>query len=287
MIVIGVAMMWSSYNATQYHSVRSEESKEYDACFIETSKGILEELAKIKESNRPDSVLEAVVASQIMILKRQDDLVNDIRQETNNNLEKTHALLSFWVGVMALLGILVPLLLQFKLRHNAEMEIEKIKEECHKLIGRIEESKKDLDYLNDKLRSQDCLNELSVVRIDSEYRLLPEMGYSQGVLRRIWAQAMDNFHTLVGLLFEHEKDCERTHIELIGYMVHISAALSIVARGTARGRYRSVRWCIGRIRGTIGIVARQEYKNWQELHNLLEVLVKDLRTVNFDDSDMR
>lgn len=297
-LTIGGIMIFSSYKATQYHYVLSEESKQYDSYFRETSKGILEELAHIKEKNIQDSILESVVASQIMILKRQDDLVNDIRQETNNNIEKAHALLSFWVGILALLGVFVPLILQFKMHHYAKKDIEDLKRELiseiNVLMNEVRGEKRalgivmaDMGKLRDDLEPQRYLNDISSIRVNAEQGFLPELGESRGIFRRMWEQSMDNFSHLIDSFFEQRCDCEQTRIQLIGCLIHTSAALIEVTRDSSRRRHRAVRRGIERLRETIRMVVYHNYPNWRVLHDELEALLQELRSMNFDDSDRR
>ena len=68
--------------------------------------------------------------SQKQLLIRQDQLIDDVRQETNNIINKMNGWLGFWMGVMAILGVFVPIALQLKLyRENRDTE-ERLRQEC-------------------------------------------------------------------------------------------------------------------------------------------------------------
>lgn len=61
--------------------------------------------------------------SQRLLFMRQDQLTDDIRQETNNMINKMNGWLGFWMGVMAILGVFVPIALQLKLyRENRDYD---------------------------------------------------------------------------------------------------------------------------------------------------------------------
>lgn len=87
-----------------------------------------------KEVNKyliPLSEVLKIRESQKLLLMRQDQLTDDIRQETNNIINKMNGWLGFWMGVMAILGVFVPIALQFKLyRDNRDIE-EKLTKRCH------------------------------------------------------------------------------------------------------------------------------------------------------------
>lgn len=77
--------------------------------------------------------LDSLQASYSMIKDTQERVINDIRQETNNNLDKISAWLSFWVAILALLGVFVPFAFQFFVYKREKDEIQKRHEEIKKL----------------------------------------------------------------------------------------------------------------------------------------------------------
>lgn len=63
--------------------------------------------------------IESLKQTQKTLIARQDKMADDLRQETNNMINKVNGWLSFWMGVMAVLGVFVPIALQFKLYREA------------------------------------------------------------------------------------------------------------------------------------------------------------------------
>ena len=57
----------------------------------------------------PLSDILKVRESQKLLIMRQDQLIDDVRQETNNIINKMNGWLGFWMGVMAILGVFVPI----------------------------------------------------------------------------------------------------------------------------------------------------------------------------------
>lgn len=76
--------------------------------------------------------IENIKKAQKTLIARQDKMADDLRQETNNMINKVNGWLSFWMGVMAVLGVFVPIALQFKLyreTRDSDRELKKQHEE--------------------------------------------------------------------------------------------------------------------------------------------------------------
>ncbi len=70
-----------------------------------------------------DSVNNKILQNQEIISDRQADLINDIRQETNNNLDKHSAWLAFWITVLGFIGVACPIAYQFLNSFKMEKEL--------------------------------------------------------------------------------------------------------------------------------------------------------------------
>lgn len=90
----------------------------------------------------PLSEVLKVREAQKQLLIRQNQLVDDIRQETNNIINKMNGWLGFWMGVMAILGVFVPIALQFKLYRESRDQDAKLRQECQKELDHIREETK-------------------------------------------------------------------------------------------------------------------------------------------------
>lgn len=65
--------------------------------------------------------------------------LDDIRQETNNVINKLNGWFSFWMGILALVGVLIPAILQLKIQYDNK---EKLKSELGKLkVLQLEQEK--------------------------------------------------------------------------------------------------------------------------------------------------
>lgn len=73
----------------------------------------IDELKK-KKSYSDKEMIEIMWENQKVLNSRYDNILADIRQESNNTIEKVTAELNFWVAVLAFLGVLVPIAITFK-----------------------------------------------------------------------------------------------------------------------------------------------------------------------------
>lgn len=69
---------------------------------------------------------ERMLNAQTEIIKRQDALADDLRQETNNLINKFNGWIGFWLGIIAILGVIIPIALQFKLSKESKDEIQNL-----------------------------------------------------------------------------------------------------------------------------------------------------------------
>ena len=74
-----------------------------------------------------------ILKVQSELLERQQDLVLDIRQETNNNIEKESAWLAFWITVLTIVGVICPLGYQILNFKNEKENLEALKKKTDEL----------------------------------------------------------------------------------------------------------------------------------------------------------
>ena len=81
--------------------------------------------------------LQQIYIDQDRIISQQEVLLNDVRQETNNFINKANGLISIWIGIFALFGILLPIVWQFRLRK----EYKQAEEDLNNKIDRSHKEK--------------------------------------------------------------------------------------------------------------------------------------------------
>ena len=76
-----------------------------------------------------DSIISVINEWNKYREKSLDQRMSDLRQETNNVIEKHNAWLSFWIGILAIVGALIPALLQWRNERRIDSEIDRIKKQ--------------------------------------------------------------------------------------------------------------------------------------------------------------
>lgn len=169
------------------HSIPSREipvtlSEKYDSIMCEiqamdsiadtnisvTSKNDSTTKSNLISKNRVSPVLiHKVLANQKFIIRQQNELLLDIRQETNNNIDKITLWLSFWIALIAALGVLIPALAEYRFRISNEQEMRSIESRATSINQRLERKEKDIDYLLKRLTFHEQINSLSAAWEDN------------------------------------------------------------------------------------------------------------------------
>lgn len=157
LIIIGSIQMFCIANSYEkkYSSFHDEWLKKRDSIYTEEiiPDSVLSKITKeeVDKYLVPFSEVSEIRESQKVLIRRQDQLTDDIRQETNNIINKMNSWLGFWMSAMAFLGVLVPIALQFKLyKENRDNE----KEILDKYQKEIENSKTSLRNVQDKIDAE-------------------------------------------------------------------------------------------------------------------------------------
>lgn len=141
-LIVAVACGWMFYKTIDF----DPSNKEYTEAWLEHRNDIqhywygVDSVGLAKPLTKGDML--RILKSQELVLDRQDVLVDDVRQETNNLINKMNGWLGFWIGIVALVGVFVPVALQFKLyRESKETE----KELSGKILNSTKSCKADLE----------------------------------------------------------------------------------------------------------------------------------------------
>lgn len=99
----------------------------------------------------------------------------DLRQESNNNINKYNGWLSFWIALITIVLTIVPLVFNIRAERKYKEEVERMKAEMERDINRL---LKEFDDKYDK-RQKDVLDELT--KSDSKFKLLKVQTSAMGI----------------------------------------------------------------------------------------------------------
>lgn len=194
--------------------------------------------------------LQNIVNGQKLVVERQDALAQDLRQESNNLINKMNGWLAFWLGIMALLGVFIPLAMQFKLSHDSKEEqklrIKEFNQKKEELQRTERELKKKVDNNLDMFRADIKAMEYTALVRNFQYVFeTPEINvneYRRALLLRIWDKMIIKLHLFISDYCNSADDkCRMESIhELTVVLMMTTNVLSLIARLSPR-RIRHVR----------------------------------------------
>lgn len=238
---------------------------------------------------------EMVREMQKEIIRRQDILTDDLRQETNNVINKVNGWLAFWMGIMAILGVFVPIALQFKLYRETRDREEEGKTKLEKAIrgGRIMLNKSkelwDKEIAKTKeVAKKDIKKEMeSLVRVKfttlirtfhalSECSGLKVTVKRDELIERSLKEVINQFTNLVERYMEFPQDGEMVY-HLCVAIVQVTSVLSLIKQFIPR-RVRKVDYLITESYHLIDAL-NTPGTDCDTLHSRLRTYCKDLSLV--------
>lgn len=190
-----------------------------------------------------DSLINVVSYLNENYKKTNDNLISDIRQETNNIINKINGWLGFWLGIIALVAGIIPVILQWRnlddlkkesdsrnkesdrLRRKVEGLVEKgdcfIKDTDSKVIEKMKGLDKDFSDLCSELKNElsilsyemkvkqkeialtSLINSISIARNN---KLIQDSLDSDLLRNRMFERLNKEFEELVGLLLKQDSD---------------------------------------------------------------------------------
>lgn len=122
------------------------------------------------------STIKVLEFEHKVITERQADLVNDVRQETNNNIDKLNLWLTFAIGIISIFGIFIPLIAQHHNNdetRNALRELEQLKIRINQEIkinceNIMKNTKRDIEILKNEVKQEITKNKETIREIESK-----------------------------------------------------------------------------------------------------------------------
>lgn len=166
LIVAVVVMFWLSISGVH---TRLEN---YHTVIPDSISICSDDIAGIEGLNaeNPDSVaavLKNLAIIQAELDRRQrwlatsnDKIVEDLRQETNNTINKVNSWLGFWIALIGIFGVVTPAIAEYKFKVFNEKELEVYEDRFNELMRRIGNECKKSKSLRSKIENQRPLLEL-------------------------------------------------------------------------------------------------------------------------------
>lgn len=296
LVGLGLSVYYFGEKAYKETSANLPE-KSMDA-YIAEQRLIVEALNNLDEMNphdeaSRDSIVEIVRCSQLMLLRQQEILVDDVRQEMNNHINKMNTWLAYALSLMAVLGVFLPLALQYHIQQQDQKRFEELLKEQN---IEFEKQKESFDKLKDSFNKQIELSELAAhynafyIGIDTD--VLAQHDNREHLYRTIWNETLRSFSKLVENTFNHNDsrynsrvDQElhpRTRILVVEGLIKIKGMLTKMMNHRGATRHREIWNFDNEIHKLIVKIdcAPDTSQSYSEIHRDLKNLLRKLHDLN-------
>lgn len=277
--LIGVAALccyytiWAHQDTLRNLPEKSMTAYIHEQRLITKALDSLENIRPLTETRR-DSIIEVVRCSQLMLLRQQEILVDDVRQEMNNNINKMNTWLGFTVGLLSVLGVFIPLALQHRMNNqdeekfrtlalNQEDKLKKLKSQIldeekqrNTDAQKMEESRasvmRGIEKDMSKLRI-DLENEIKLYRLSAHFNaffigvdtnLLYQSADREALFRCIWNGTVETFSILCkkcpGVGDNRIEDNSYMRTLLMESLIKLHGMLYIMRNHRGNERYRDL-----------------------------------------------
>lgn len=179
------------------------------------------------------------------IRRLNENLMNDFRQETNNDINKINAWLAFWIATSALLCIVVPMVFQhmsvigerrrFQSKlEEAEKELERKKKQ---ISAKVEQAEKNIEALE---KRHHVWHSRIAIESGIECDLMnPAKGVGTALGRHLWSQLSDSLKDVVEAELKDSRLSDSNRYRLMEYLLDIRS-YTFLLRRSIPGRHNRV-----------------------------------------------
>lgn len=151
-------------------------------------------------------VIRQILLTESRLLSQNNDYLSDLRQESNNNINKTNGWLAFWIAVLGMGSIVLTVLQEIRTNRNFNREKEKLradwktfraglKNESDRHSADWDRMRREMDSLKTRMILQIHINDL---RISLENSLIGDSIERDRHMLEAWRKGWDIFDRMVG-----------------------------------------------------------------------------------------
>ena len=164
---------------------------------------------------------QEIVAKNTWLEEQYNNIVSDIRQENNNLIDKVNLWLTFWIAVLSIISIILPIIVQYQVYREFEKNILK---KVRDLRLKMENYQKDHQSIINKHQSERILREginLLMVGIDSSLVEPPNLK-NNAYFKHLWFSVYEQLRIISNEYFNNKKNvdinCDYQLTDLLLYM---------------------------------------------------------------------
>lgn len=200
----------------------------------------------------------------------QDNVISDLRQESNNIINKFNGWLGFWTAILAIFGGVIPMVLQYILREKSKKEIKEMFE-CLQT--------KALDHQMQLL--------VSSIEYDHECSIVSDSIEKKNYINLLTAEANKYMRELISVLDNKQGFLSReAEMHIIIGLIQYCKLIDIFKIDATRPHYLQLELLLTRIKALIvEILKHEDYTREYVWSRLMDLLPQLYSVANFDMSE--
>lgn len=203
-----------------------------------------------------NSRLEVLQREITLLREERETYLSDLRQESNNIINKFNAWLGFWLGILTIFAGIVPIVIQYILRNKARREKEAVLEEIRQyaMIHKIE-----------MCVSSICIDKENPVVIDSSNKAT--------LINKLIYETNEDFGKLIALVDSHHGILEPgVEIQIVNALIQYCRLIDGIKKTPGKIRRRELYEILDQIKSFISELYSDNYRSreliWKKLRNL-------------------
>lgn len=125
-IVVGIIVGVAAFSFIVLSIQKLTETQQHDSRVVRDYPYFTDIENRMKDTTIDErTLIQELWNNQKNLDSMRTDLMSDIRQETNNNIDKVTSELNFWVAILAMIGVFVPIALTYKGERDFKDKFEK------------------------------------------------------------------------------------------------------------------------------------------------------------------
>lgn len=238
---------------------------------IETSDQGANITVSTNDAELQDFTLVQSMQMQIEELKNnQENVLADLRQESNNIINKFNGWLGFWTAILAIFGGIIPIVLQYILREKSKKEVEEMFE-CLQTRA--------LDHQMQLL--------VSSIEYDHECSIISDSIEKKHYINTLTAETNKYMRELIDLLDNKEGFLSReAEMHIIIGLIQYCRLIDIFKIDATRAHYYQLDLLLTRIKALIvEILKHGDYTRAHVWNRLMDLLPQLYSVANFEMND--
>lgn len=213
-----------------------------------------------------------------------ENLINDVRQETNNDINKLNGWLGFWIATSALLCIVVPMVFQhMSVRGERKRFVKEIDDKKTGFDEKIIKTTERLKSIEDTIENRFKIwRSLITIEGGIESKLMdPSKRLGDSLGDHLWTELCRSLEDMIGKELKNKTLSNDSRFQLMQYLLDMRSYIILIRRSIVKGRSRKINVLEDTITRVFNELDSGEYK-WESLRESFGAIITSFRSLRSD-----